>query len=69
MFSGCMLAKKESEGGKKKLLLGSLSVASLFILAGVYMYAHVWLHHPNSGKAIGPVIRRHACKPLLFSVS
>lgn len=37
MVFGCMLAKKESQGKKKKLLLGSLPVASLFILAGVYM--------------------------------
>lgn len=63
MFSVCMLAQKES---KEKRYSWGLFQWQSFTLAGVYVYAHMWLHHPHSGKNIEPEVRRHACKLLLF---
>lgn len=68
MVFGCMLAKKESQG-KKKTTFGVSSSGILVYISRCLYVAHMWLHHPNSGKGIGPVVRRHECKPLFFSGS
>lgn len=49
MFSVCMLAKKES---KEKLYSWGLFQWQSFTLAGVYVYAHMWLHHPHMERTL-----------------